>query len=72
MPVRDNLHGDIGQIKRWTAEQGDGNYLVQKEGLYYHVWVTPKIAGSGKKLPEDLHLVYQSNWGGYLSIYKLD
>lgn len=86
MPVRDNLHGDIGQIKRWTAEQGDGNYLVQKEGLYYHVWATPKLAGpeknsllvrllpfvdSLKKLPERVHLVYQSNWGGYLSIYKL-
>jgi hydroxylamine oxidation protein HaoB len=25
-----------------------------------------------KKLPEHINLVYQSHWGGYLSIYKID
>ena len=87
VPIRDNLHGDIAQIKRWAYEEGDGNYLVQKEGLYYHVWSTPKRLGpeknsllvrllpfvdSLKKLPEGVNLVYQSNWGGYLSIYRID
>jgi hydroxylamine oxidation protein HaoB len=87
VPIRDNLHGDIAQTKRWAYEEGDGNYLVQKEGLYYHVWSTPKRVGpeknsllvrllpfvdSLKKLPEGIHLVYQSNWGGYLSIYRID
>lgn len=87
VPIRDNLHGDIAQIKRWVYEQGDGNYLVQKEGLYYHVWATPQRSGaekntllvrllpfvdSLKKLPEGVHLVYQSHWGSYLSIYKID
>lgn len=85
--AHDNLHGDITQIKQWTYEEGDGNYLVQKEGLSYHIWATPKQAqienntlvvrllpfvDSLKKLPEGVQLVYQSNWGGYLSIYKID
>jgi len=80
-------HGDIALIKQWANEEGDGNYLVQKEGLNYHLWGTPKLSGSEKKslivrllpfvdslkkLPEGVQLVYQSNWGGYLSIYKID
>ncbi|MEQ1545954.1 hydroxylamine oxidation protein HaoB [Methyloglobulus sp.] len=85
--AHDNLHGDIAQIKQWAYEEGDGNYLVQKEDLAYHVWATAKGSGAGKnalvvrllpfvdslkKLPEKVHLVYQSHWGGYLSIYKLE
>ena len=87
VPAHDNLHGDIALIKQWANEEGDGNYLVQKEGLNYHLWGTPKLSGteknslivrllpfvdSLKKLPEGVQLVYQSNWGGYLSIYKID
>jgi hydroxylamine oxidation protein HaoB len=87
VPAHDNLHGDIALIKQWAYEEGDGNYLVQKEGLNYHLWGTPKLSGteknslivrllpfvdSLKKLPEGIQLVYQSNWGGYLSIYKID
>jgi hydroxylamine oxidation protein HaoB len=60
---------------------------VQKEGLHYHVWATPKgsvtekntllvrplpFVDSLKKLPEHVNLVYQGHWGGYLSIYKID
>lgn len=85
--AHDNLHGDIAQIKQWAYEEGSGNYLVQKEGLQYHVWATPKgsatennsllvrllpFLDSLKKLPEHINLVYQSHWGGYLSIYKID
>lgn len=87
VPAHDNLHGDIAQIKQWAYEEGGGNYLVQKEGLHYHVWATPKASvtenksllvrllpfvDSLKKLPEHVKLVYQSHWGGYLSIYKID
>ncbi|MEY3106659.1 MAG: hydroxylamine oxidation protein HaoB, partial [Pseudomonadota bacterium] len=36
VPAHDNLHGDIALIKQWANEDGDGNYLVQKEGLNYH------------------------------------
>ncbi len=87
VPAHDNLHGDITQIKQWAYEEGSGNYLVQKEGLAYHVWATAKgsvaeknallvrllpFVDSLKKLPEKVHLVYQSHWGGYLSIYKLE
>jgi hydroxylamine oxidation protein HaoB len=85
--AHDNLHGDIAQIKQWAVEEGDSNYLVQKEGLNYHVWATAKASeaeknsllvrllpfvDSLKKLPEHVNLVYQSHWGGYLSIYKID
>jgi hydroxylamine oxidation protein HaoB len=87
VPAHDNLHGDIAQIKQWAYEEGSGNYLVQKEGLNYHVWTTPKgsatennsllvrllpFVDSLKKPPEHVNLVYQSHWGGYLSIYKID
>lgn len=87
VPAHDNLHSDIALIKQWAHEEGDGNYLVQKEGLNYHVWVTPKESESAKhsllvrllpfvdslkKLPEGVKLVYQSYWGGYLSIYRID
>ncbi len=86
--TNDNLHGDIAQIKQWAADEGDGNYLVQKEGPNYRVWITPKnpepaakntllirllpFVDSLKQLPGHIQLVYQSQWGGYLSIYKLN
>ena len=87
VPAHDDLHGDIAQVKQWAYEEGSGNYLVQKEGLNYHVWATPKASAtenhallvrllpfvdSLNKLPEHVTLVYQSHWGGYLSIYKID
>jgi hydroxylamine oxidation protein HaoB len=85
--ANDNLHGDIARIREWAGENGNGNYLVQKEGGGYHVWSTPKesdsvkrtllvrllpFVDSLKKLPDGVQLVYQSHWGGYLSIYRLN
>lgn len=85
--ANDNLHGDIAKIREWAGDNGNGNYLVQKEGGGYHVWATPKdnesvkqmllvrllpFVDSLKKLPDGIQLVYQSHWGGYLSIYKLN
>lgn len=87
LPAHDNLHGDIAQIKQWAYEEGDGNYLVQKQGPNYRVWLTPKLlhatknsllvrllpfVDSLKQLPKGIQLVYQSHWGGYLSIYKIN
>ncbi len=86
IPAGSNLHGDIAQVKRWAYESGDGNYLAHKEGRYYRAWVTA-MEGDGKntllvrllpfieslkKLPEGVSLVYQSGWGGYLSVYKIE
>lgn len=86
VPAGDNLHGDIAQVKRWAHESGQGNYLAHKEGRYYRTWVTTResqgkntllvrllpFIDSLKKLPEGLSLVYQSGWGGYLSVYKIE
>jgi hydroxylamine oxidation protein HaoB len=86
LEAHDSMHGDIAHIKQWASENGDGNYLVQKEGLNYRVWTTPSRSPNVKNtlivrlLPfidslrqtmDNLQLVYQSSWGGYLSIYKL-
>lgn len=86
IPAGDNLHGDIAQVKRWAHEIGEGNYLVHKEGRYYRTWVTSSegrgnnallirllpFIDSLKKLPDGVSLVYQSGWGGYLSVYQID
>lgn len=85
IPAGDDLHGDIGRVKRWAHEEGDGSYLAQKEGAYYRVWSTPDakakntllvrllpFVDSLKKLPEGVTLVYQSHWGGFLAVYRID
>jgi hydroxylamine oxidation protein HaoB len=85
IPAGNDLHGDIARVKRWAHETGDGNYLAQKEGDYYRVWSTldAKVKNtllvrllpfidSLKQLPEGVSLVYQSHWGGFLSVYKID
>lgn len=85
IPAGDDLHGDIGRVKRWAQEEGDGSYLAQKEGTYYRVWSTPDanakntllvrllpFVDSLKKLPDGVSLVYQSHWGGFLAVYRID
>jgi len=85
IPAGNDLHGDIAQVKRWANETGEGNYLAQKEGNYYRVWSTPDakaknsllvrllpFVDSLKQLPAGVSLVYQSHWGGFLSVYKVD
>ncbi len=87
VPVSSNMHGDISSIKQIAQEEGDGNYLVQKEGAAYRLWLTPKqsqkekntllirllpFVDSLKQLPSNVQLVYQSHWGGYLSIYRIN
>jgi hydroxylamine oxidation protein HaoB len=85
IPAGNDLHGDIARVKSWAYEAGGGNYLAQKEGNYYRVWSTSDekakhallvrllpFVDSLKKLPEGVSLVYQSHWGGFLSVYKVD
>jgi hydroxylamine oxidation protein HaoB len=85
IPAGGDLHGDIAQVQRWANEAGDGNYLAQKEGNYYRVWSAPDpnvknsllvrllpFIDSLKKLPDGVSLVYQSHWGGFLSIYQIN
>ncbi|MGZ8215500.1 MAG: hydroxylamine oxidation protein HaoB [Methylosarcina sp.] len=84
IPAGNDLHGDIARVKRWANEAGDGNYLAQKENTYYRVWTTRDkkvkntllvrllpFVDSLKKLPEGVSLVYQSHWGGFLSVYQI-
>ncbi len=87
VPASRNLHGDISGIKQLAQEEGEGNYLIQKEGAAYRLWLTPKQSArekntllvrllpfveSLKQLPTGIELVYQSHWGGYLSVYRLN
>ncbi|MGR8979292.1 MAG: hydroxylamine oxidation protein HaoB [Gammaproteobacteria bacterium] len=85
IPAGNDLHGDIARVKSWAIEAGDGNYLAQKEGNYYRVWTTPDAKAKNallvrllpfidslKKLPENVSLVYQSHWSGFLSVYRID
>jgi hydroxylamine oxidation protein HaoB len=84
IPAGSDLHGDIARVKRWANEAGDGNYLAQKENNYYRIWSTRDekvknsllvrllpFVDSLKKLPEGVSLVYQSHWGGFLSVYQI-
>lgn len=84
IPAGDDLHGGIAQVKRWAAEVGEGNYLVQKEGAYYRAWTPANqetknsllvrllpFMDSLKAKPKGVQQVYQSGSGGYLSVYKL-
>ncbi|MDT8406401.1 MAG: hydroxylamine oxidation protein HaoB [Methylococcales bacterium] len=83
IPGGGDLHGDIAQVQRWAREQASGNYLLQKEQGFYRVWATQTpaaeqallvrllpFAESLKRLPTDVSLVWQSGWGGYLSVYQ--
>ncbi|MGR9086460.1 MAG: hydroxylamine oxidation protein HaoB [Gammaproteobacteria bacterium] len=85
IPAGNDLHGDIARVKAWAVDAGDGSYLAQKEGSYYRVWTTTDakaknsllvrllpFVDSLKQLPKGVSLVYQSHWGGFLSVYKID
>lgn len=83
-PAMDNIHGQISAVQRWAGEQGPGSYLVQQlSGGGARVWRITSEAGAktllARLLPfttsltkplEQLSLVYQSPWGGYLSVYQ--
>lgn len=81
-PNEGDLHGQINAVKRWA---GDGNYLLQPvPGAGIRAWLTGAgemdktllvrllpFIHSAAELPEGVRLVYQSEQGGYLAIYRL-
>lgn len=79
-----NLHGAVPAVKEWARAGGGDGYLVQElPGGRILAWrAGPAAAESllGRLLPfttslarplPGLDLVYQSGWGGYLSVYRL-
>ncbi len=83
-PQADNIHSQIAEVKRWAGEKGVGAYLVQQlPAGGARVWrvttedgvktllarLLPFTTSLAKPL-EHQALVYQSPWGGYLSVYQ--
>ena len=81
----DNIHNLITRVKRWAREKGSGSYLVQRlPGVGVRAWritdpagekmlfarLLPFTSSLSNHLPDGLDLVYRSDWGGYLSIYR--
>ncbi|HYE34719.1 hydroxylamine oxidation protein HaoB [Methylocaldum sp.] len=83
-PAEANIHAQISAVKRWAEEKGRGSYLVHPlPGGGIRAWrITSEegektllarllpFVGSVANLPEQLQLVYQSEQGGYLSVFK--
>lgn len=84
-PGEDGLHAQIAEVRHWAAEKGTGSYLVQRLSTgSVRAWRIGSEAGARMLLarllpftgsmidpPDGFELVYQSAWGGYLSIYRL-
>jgi len=81
-----DLHGRIRQVREWAREgEGTGSYMLQPvDANYVRAWriIDPAfeeslLAGllpftsSADKDFADLKLVFQSDWGGYLSLYQI-
>jgi hydroxylamine oxidation protein HaoB len=83
-PAEANIHAQISAVKRWAEEKGRGSYLVHPlPGGGIRAWrITSEegektllarllpFVGSMGRIPEQLQLVYQSEQGAYLSIFK--
>ncbi|QSA95983.1 hydroxylamine oxidation protein HaoB [Methylococcus sp. EFPC2] len=83
-PASGDMHGQIAAVKRWAGEKGSGNYLVQQiPGQGIRAWRITDAATENtllaKLLPftgslanpvPGLETVYQSPWGGYLTIFQ--
>lgn len=83
-PAEADFHARISAVKRWAAEKGSGSYLVHPlQGGGIRAWrITSEegektlmarlfpFVGSVGRAPEQLQLVYQSEQGAYLSIFK--
>jgi len=80
-----NIHNLIARVKQWASEKGSGSYLVQRlPGVGVRAWrittpagekmliarLLPFTSSLSDSLPAGLDLVYRSEWGGYLSIYR--
>lgn len=83
-PAEANIHAQISAVKRWAEEKGRGSYLVHplpsggirawritaEEGEKTLLARLLPFVGSVGHTPEQLQLVYQSEQGAYLSIFK--
>ena len=82
-PQADNIHAQIAEVRRWAGETGADAYLVQAlPGGGVRAWRTHADGAKtllARLLPftsslaqplAPLALVYQSGWGGYLSVYQ--
>lgn len=85
-PAAQDLHAQIKEVRRWVNEKGEGtNYLVQPvSGGGVRAWRVTSAEGANlllvrllpfshslETLVEGTRLVYQSHWGGYISIHEL-
>lgn len=85
-PADADLHNNVSQVKQWAQEgEGTGSYLAQSiSERSIRVWrITDEsfqntllarllpFSTSLDKSIEGAKLVYQSDWGGYISIYQL-
>lgn len=85
-PAQTDLHNRISKVKDWAKEDnGTGSYLLQPVSAQsIRVWrITDKafedtllarllpFTSSLNRPIENIKLVYQSDWGAYLSIYEL-
>ncbi|MFN2135569.1 MAG: hypothetical protein ACK2UK_06415 [Candidatus Promineifilaceae bacterium] len=85
-PADADLHETISQVKQWAQEgEGTGSYLAQSiSERSIRVWrITDEsfentllarllpFSSSLDRSIEGAKLVYQSDWGGYISIYQL-
>ncbi len=82
--VSGDVHGSIKQVKEWTTKLGSPGYLVQQTNpTSVRVWASPAsknqdallirllpFSHSFAKPVKGFELVYQSAWGGHLSIYR--
>lgn len=83
----DNIHTLIAQVKSWSKTGGgNGKYLVQPlPGIGVRAWRITDLTAENlllvRLLPfthaievplENITMVYRSEWGGYLSIFRLD
>ncbi len=86
-PAAADLHNSISKVKEWSEEgNGTGSYLLQPVSEKFNrVWritdksfentllarLLPFSSSLDNPFSDNTKLVYQSDWGGYLSIYQL-
>lgn len=86
-PAAADLHNSISKVKEWSKEgNGTGSYLLQPVSEKFNrVWritdksfedtllarLLPFSTSLDNPFSDNTKLVYQSDWGGYMSIYQL-
>jgi hydroxylamine oxidation protein HaoB len=82
-PQSADIHSQIAEVRSWASESGTGSYLLQTvPGQGLRAWRIADAATENSLFakmmpftsslvnpPQNLELVYQSNWGAYLNIY---